>query len=152
MLYDCARCSVPTFHEWTPPENAACGTLDTSCTPEGSAIETLMPAASNVLPFVTLTVHSNVLSTVAVAGAVTATLRPRSDGPAASRTVMGAVPCAVARVPSLSTVADSGIDPAWRGFYKEAYLFIALLYFCFCYFMSKYSQNLEKRLSTGHRR
>ena len=52
----------------------------------------------------------------------------------------------------LGTAKASLTDPAWRGFYKEAYLFIAVLYFSFCYFMSKYSQNLEKRLNTSHRR
>ena len=52
----------------------------------------------------------------------------------------------------LGTAKASLTDPAWRGFYKEAYLFIAVLYFSFCYFMSKYSQNLEKRLNTSLRR
>lgn len=42
-------------------------------------------------------------------------------------------------------------DPAWRGFSVEAYIFIALIYFVFCFSMSKYSQKLEKRLHTGHR-
>ncbi|WP_459616802.1 amino acid ABC transporter permease [Bordetella sp. 2513F-2] len=43
-------------------------------------------------------------------------------------------------------------DAAWRGFSVEAYVFIALIYFAFCYSMSKYSQALEKRLQTGHAR
>ena len=43
-------------------------------------------------------------------------------------------------------------DAAWRGFGVEAYLFISLIYFVFCYSMSKYSQALEKRLATGHAR
>ncbi|OZI40696.1 amino acid ABC transporter permease [Bordetella genomosp. 1] len=43
-------------------------------------------------------------------------------------------------------------DAAWRGFGVEAYIFIALIYFVFCYSMSKYSQRLEKRLATGHKR
>ncbi|MDH2052152.1 amino acid ABC transporter permease [Achromobacter marplatensis] len=43
-------------------------------------------------------------------------------------------------------------DAAWRGFGVEAYLFISLIYFAFCYSMSKYSQALEKRLATGHAR
>jgi general L-amino acid transport system permease protein len=34
----------------------------------------------------------------------------------------------------------------------EAYLFISLIYFVFCFSMSKYSQALEKRLATGHAR
>ncbi len=43
-------------------------------------------------------------------------------------------------------------DAAWRGFGVEAYIFIALIYFVFCYSMSKYSQRLERRLATGHQR
>jgi len=43
-------------------------------------------------------------------------------------------------------------DPAWRAFFVEAYVFIAMIYFCFCFFMSKYSQYLETQLDTGHRR
>ncbi|MFC4351314.1 amino acid ABC transporter permease [Fodinicurvata halophila] len=43
-------------------------------------------------------------------------------------------------------------DAAWRGFYKEAYLFTASIYFVFCFFMSKYSQYLEKYLNVGTRR
>ncbi|MEI2415267.1 amino acid ABC transporter permease [Orrella sp. JC864] len=43
-------------------------------------------------------------------------------------------------------------DPAWRGFGVEAYVFISLIYFVFCYCMSKYSQALERRLATGHKR
>ncbi|MBT5415057.1 MAG: amino acid ABC transporter permease [Rhodospirillaceae bacterium] len=37
-------------------------------------------------------------------------------------------------------------DPEWRFAFIEAYLFIALIYFCFCFFMSKYSQYLEYEL------
>ena len=43
-------------------------------------------------------------------------------------------------------------DQSWRGFSSELYIFIALIYFVFCYSMSKYSQSLEKRLSTGYKR
>jgi len=42
-------------------------------------------------------------------------------------------------------------DAAWRGFGVEAYVFISLIYFVFCYSMSRYSQQLEKRLNTDHR-
>jgi len=42
-------------------------------------------------------------------------------------------------------------DAAWRGFGVEAYLFISLIYFIFCYSMSRYSQMLERRLDTDHR-
>lgn len=43
-------------------------------------------------------------------------------------------------------------DAAWRGFGVEACVFIALIYFVFCFSMSKYSQALEHRLATGHQR
>ncbi|ALM85020.1 amino acid ABC transporter permease [Bordetella sp. N] len=43
-------------------------------------------------------------------------------------------------------------DAAWRGFGVEAYLFISLIYFIFCFSMSKYSQALERRLRRGHER
>lgn len=34
-------------------------------------------------------------------------------------------------------------DAAWRTFYVEGYIFVGLIYFCFCFFMSKYAQHLE---------
>lgn len=37
-------------------------------------------------------------------------------------------------------------EPAWSGFGVEAYLFAALVYFVFCFAMSRYSQNLERDL------
>lgn len=40
-------------------------------------------------------------------------------------------------------------DPEWTRYYVEAYLFIALLYFAFCFSMSQYSQRLEGELKTG---
>lgn len=43
-------------------------------------------------------------------------------------------------------------DAAWRGFSAEAYLFIAFIYFIFCFSISRYSQSLEKRLRTGYER
>ncbi len=42
-------------------------------------------------------------------------------------------------------------DAAWRGFSVEAYIFIAAIYFVYCYSMSRYSQLLERHLHTGHR-
>jgi general L-amino acid transport system permease protein len=42
-----------------------------------------------------------------------------------------------------------GSDPNWRPFKIEAYLFIAAIYFTFCYAMSRYSLALEKRLAHG---
>lgn len=43
-------------------------------------------------------------------------------------------------------------DAAWRGFSAEAYLFIAFIYFIFCFSISRYSQSLERHLQTGHQR
>ena len=43
-------------------------------------------------------------------------------------------------------------DASWRGFSTEAYLFIAFIYFIFCYSISRYSQSLEKQLKTGYQR
>ncbi len=43
----------------------------------------------------------------------------------------------------------SFVDPAWRGSSIEAYVFIAVIYFLFCTFMSQYSQGLERRLAKG---
>lgn len=39
----------------------------------------------------------------------------------------------------------------WNGKQLEAYLFIAFVYWCFCFAMSRYSSNLEKELDTSHR-
>ena len=39
-------------------------------------------------------------------------------------------------------------DPEWRAFFVEGYIFIALIYWCFSFFMSKYSQHLERVLDT----
>lgn len=43
-------------------------------------------------------------------------------------------------------------DAAWRGFSTEAYLFIAFIYFIFCFSISRYSQSLERHLRTGYQR
>ena len=43
-------------------------------------------------------------------------------------------------------------DAEWRAFYMEGYLFAALIYFAFCFFMSKYSQWLERRLAKSNQR
>jgi general L-amino acid transport system permease protein len=45
----------------------------------------------------------------------------------------------------LSTVKVSLQEPAWTGFGVEAYVFVSLVYFAFCYAMSRYSQGLEHR-------
>ncbi len=47
----------------------------------------------------------------------------------------------------LATAGNAITDPEWRGFYVEAYVFVAAIYFVFCFFMSRYSRNLERRLA-----
>jgi len=41
-------------------------------------------------------------------------------------------------------------NPRWLGFSREAYIFIALLYFLGCFSMANYSRRLEKELSRGN--
>jgi general L-amino acid transport system permease protein len=43
-------------------------------------------------------------------------------------------------------------EPQWRSFGVEAYLYLALLYFVFCFAMSKYSQHIEHDLARYRRR
>jgi general L-amino acid transport system permease protein len=43
----------------------------------------------------------------------------------------------------LSTLKISLNEPAWTGFGVEAYLFASIVYFLFCYSMSRYSRRLE---------
>jgi general L-amino acid transport system permease protein len=40
-------------------------------------------------------------------------------------------------------------NPEWMGFSREAYIFVAILYFLGCFSMSNYSRKLEKELSRG---
>jgi general L-amino acid transport system permease protein len=39
----------------------------------------------------------------------------------------------------------------WNGIYWELYIFVGALFFTFCFFMSRYSMYLERRLRTDHR-
>ena len=43
-------------------------------------------------------------------------------------------------------------DSNWRKFFFEGQLFVAAIYFVFCYAMSRYSQWIERHLNTGTRR
>lgn len=43
-------------------------------------------------------------------------------------------------------------DLAWRAYYLEGMVFVAIIYFVFCFSMSKYSQWLEGELHKGHKR
>jgi general L-amino acid transport system permease protein len=52
----------------------------------------------------------------------------------------------------LTTVEAGFKDSHWLGYALEGYVFAALIYWVFCYSMSRYSQNLEQKLHTGHAR
>jgi general L-amino acid transport system permease protein len=52
----------------------------------------------------------------------------------------------------LGTVTAALNDANWRGTSVEAYVFVAAIYFCFCFFMSRYSQMLEREFNRGRRR
>jgi general L-amino acid transport system permease protein len=51
----------------------------------------------------------------------------------------------------LKTTQSVLSNPEWMGFSREAYVFIAILYFLGCFSMSNYSRKLEKELSAGER-
>ena len=51
----------------------------------------------------------------------------------------------------LNSVQSATRDAQWRGLSKEGYLFAAIIYFVFCFAMSRYSIHLERKLGTGHR-
>ncbi|MBW2252953.1 MAG: ABC transporter permease subunit [Deltaproteobacteria bacterium] len=48
----------------------------------------------------------------------------------------------------MKTTQSTLSNPEWMGFSSEAYIFIALIYFVCCFFMSNYSRKLERELST----
>ncbi|WP_312794003.1 amino acid ABC transporter permease [Tianweitania sp.] len=48
----------------------------------------------------------------------------------------------------LNAARASATDPQWLGFYDEAYLTVAVIYFVFCYAGSRYSRWLERRLGS----
>jgi general L-amino acid transport system permease protein len=45
----------------------------------------------------------------------------------------------------LTTIKVALTEPAWSGFGVEAYLFAALVYFIFCFAMSRYSRRFERQ-------
>jgi len=52
----------------------------------------------------------------------------------------------------LGIVQAASTDPKWLGYSVEGYVFCAFVYFVFCFSMSQYSQSLERKLHTGHKR
>jgi len=51
----------------------------------------------------------------------------------------------------LQVAKSSVTDPNWLGLEHEAYIFVALMFFCSCFAMSRYSLWLERKLDTSHR-
>jgi general L-amino acid transport system permease protein len=52
----------------------------------------------------------------------------------------------------LGTAEAALSDVNWQGFYVEDYFVIGLIYWSFCFFMSRYSQMLEREFNRGARR
>jgi general L-amino acid transport system permease protein len=51
----------------------------------------------------------------------------------------------------LGVVQLANTNPNWLGFYVEGYVFAAIIFWLFCFSMSRYSQYLEVKLATGDR-
>lgn len=51
----------------------------------------------------------------------------------------------------LTTTKTALTDPPWRAFYIEGYIAAGLVYFAFCFFLSRTSQRLERQLNSGAR-
>ncbi|MCC5979248.1 MAG: amino acid ABC transporter permease [Salinarimonas sp.] len=52
----------------------------------------------------------------------------------------------------LNMARSVGEDSRWLGLFIEPFFFITLIYFFFCFLMSQYSINLERKLEAGARR
>ncbi len=52
----------------------------------------------------------------------------------------------------LGIVQAASTDPKWLGYSIEGYAFCAFVYWMFCFSMSQYSQSVERKLHTGHKR
>ena len=52
----------------------------------------------------------------------------------------------------LNSIKQATTDPAWLGMATEGYVFAALVFWIFCFGMSRYSLHLERKLDTGHKR
>jgi len=50
----------------------------------------------------------------------------------------------------LGAAQSSFTNPDWAGFHTTAYVFVAFIFWVFCFGMSRYSMHLEKKLHTGH--
>src|SRR5262245_1739770 len=52
----------------------------------------------------------------------------------------------------LNIIKTSTKDQNWLGLSMEGYVFAALIYWIFCFGMSRYSMHLERKLHTGHKK
>ncbi len=52
----------------------------------------------------------------------------------------------------LTTGRIASSEPAWQGFANEIYLMLGVIYFVFCFAMSKYSRGLEREFSRARNR
>ncbi len=52
----------------------------------------------------------------------------------------------------LNTAKTSIVEPQWVGFGVEAYIFVSIIYFVFCFAMSKYSQGIEAEFAKNKHR
>ena len=50
----------------------------------------------------------------------------------------------------LNTVQQASRSLEWKGYDTEGYIFAAMVYFVFCFGISRYSRALERRFDTGH--
>jgi general L-amino acid transport system permease protein len=50
----------------------------------------------------------------------------------------------------LGIVQAASTDPDWTGFALEGYIFAGLVFWVFCFAMSRYSLRLERRLQAAH--
>lgn len=50
----------------------------------------------------------------------------------------------------LGIIQAASQDAKWLGYHTEGYVFAAVVYFIFCFGMSRYSIHLENKLHTGH--
>ncbi|MCC8976169.1 amino acid ABC transporter permease [Bradyrhizobium brasilense] len=49
----------------------------------------------------------------------------------------------------LTTAKTAIVDPAWQAFSVEVYVFVGVIYFVFCFAMSRYSRSLEAQRAHG---
>jgi general L-amino acid transport system permease protein len=58
----------------------------------------------------------------------------------------------VGQIELLGMAQSSARDPNWLGTINTALAFVSIVYFSFCFSMSRYSQYLERKLHRGHKR